>query len=194
VWDQQLDNPTVVLGLARCWYELGEFESARALLDEFLATQPDHAVALADRVKLALTTGQPAEAEQWLRRAVAVAPNDPDVLYPLVQCLQHVGKTEEAKTWLARFQKIETDLKRVVEATRAITRRPEAAGLRCEVGQLILQNGQEEEGLRWLHSALQEDPAHAPTLQTLADYYESKGQPQLAEGYRTRARRIPVKP
>jgi tetratricopeptide (TPR) repeat protein len=190
---RQPDNAAVLLGLARCRAELAEQEAARELLDQFLATHPDHPVALTERGKLALAMGQPAEAEPWLRRA-AVASYDPETIYVLMRCLHQNGKAGEAKEWLARFQQVEADLKRVVKATRAITQRPNDPDLRCEVGTLMLRNGQEEEGLRWLNSALHEKPEHGPTLQALADYYGRHGRPDVAAGFRARARRAGLAP
>jgi Flp pilus assembly protein TadD len=48
------------------------------------------------------------------------------------------------------------------------------------MGELFLRNGREQDGLRWLRSALREQPDHGPTRQALAAYYERKGQTDRA--------------
>ena len=53
---------------------MGQLEEARQLLDAMLADDPDRAPVLLERGRLALDMKQPAEAEAWLRRAVARAP------------------------------------------------------------------------------------------------------------------------
>jgi len=49
------------------------------------------------------------------------------------------------------------------------------AGLRCEAGQLLMRNGQEAAGVRWLQRALERDPSYVPARRALADYYQRAG-------------------
>jgi len=189
---QRPDRPAVLLTLARCQAELSDADAADRILARLLAEQPEHPQALAERGKLALQTGRLDDAETWLRRAAAAAPYEREIVYAFYQCLQQAGKKDEAKSWQARLEQIDADLSRVAEVTKMIGRQPEDAGLRCEAGQLLMRNGQEEEGLRWLNSALRENPQHGPTLQALADFYQRNGQPALADQYRQRALRIAI--
>ncbi len=46
------------------------------------------------------------------------------------------------------------------------------------------RNGLESEGLRWLESALVEDPRHAPTHRALTDFYARAGDKEKAEQHR----------
>jgi predicted Zn-dependent protease len=177
---RQPDNPVVHLGLARCQRDLGNTDAARQVLDTLLAGHPDYVDALGERGRLALQTGQPAEAEEWLRRALDLAPYDREVIYTFFQCLQQRGKQDEAKEYEARLADIEKRFQRLAVLTKKIAEKPEDASLRCEVGQIFLECGQDTEGLRWLDSALQEDPQHGPTHQVLADYYRRKEDPTQA--------------
>ena len=61
------------------------------------------------------------------------------------------------------LDRIEKDLERLAKVTLKLGSEPHNADLRCQAGQIMLHNGQETEGLRWLASALQEDPGHAAT-------------------------------
>jgi tetratricopeptide (TPR) repeat protein len=160
----------VLLGLARCRLSLRQPDEARRLLDEVLAQDPRNAEALGERGKLALHTGRPAEAESWLNRALAQAPYDRDTNYTLYLCLEQQKRKAEAARVLEKVERIRTDLQRVSDLRRQVAASPRDASLRSQVGVIFLRNGQTEEGLRWLRSALQLDPHHAEAREALAKY------------------------
>ncbi len=145
---------------------------------------PADGPALLERGRLALETGQPAEAEGLLRRAAAARPHDRDTNYHLALCLQGLGKADEAATYLSRMRAIEDDLKRLMKVHAETLKRPDDPGLRLEAALICLRNGDEAEGLRWLHGALLSDPRHRPTHQALADYYERHGDATRAGQHR----------
>jgi Tfp pilus assembly protein PilF len=55
---------------------------------------------------------------------------------------------------------------------------------------IALRAGLPKEGLRWLLSALQVGPNHAPTHRALAAYYHETGSPILAARHRAIAQRL----
>jgi tetratricopeptide (TPR) repeat protein len=172
------ENVAVAVGLARCCRDLDDMAKARLLLDDCLAANPDHVPALLERGKLALLSADsPSRAVAWLRRAADRAPHNYQVLFSLAQALQRAGQTEEARSCRERSQKIAADLQRLNELTHEIGADPKAVDLRFEAGSILLRNGYERDGLRWLDSVLQQDPGHALTHQALAAYYKNKGQP-----------------
>ena len=166
------DTPQVLGGMACCHRELNHPDEARRLLERVLAQEPNNAQALGERGRLALQFESATEAEKWLRRASRQRPADPDFLYSLLQALQQQGKHQGVAEVLAQLKRIEADLARLADVTRQIGSFPHNADLRCEAGQIMLRNGQDDEGLRWLESALQEDPTHTPTRRVLAEYYQ----------------------
>ncbi|MCI0457695.1 MAG: tetratricopeptide repeat protein [Gemmataceae bacterium] len=178
------DTLPILLGLVRCRRALNEPEEARRLLDQVLAENPRSWMALGERGRLALAQGDAAEAESWFRKAVAVMPYEEDVHYGLYQCLVRLGKKEEAAQVQARMRSLNADLGRLADVTRAIGAAPHDAGLRYEAGLILMRNGKESEGIRWLESALQEDPRHAATHRALAEYYERNGDKERAEQHR----------
>jgi tetratricopeptide (TPR) repeat protein len=209
---RQPDAPAVLLGQARCHYTLGEAEEARRLLDRLLARHPEDVEALIEYGNLELQEQQPARAEFWFRKAVRQEPFNHLANYRLYLSLQKGGKKEEARECQLKLEGIEADMTRMEEVSRKVMLRPKDPWLRYEAGALLLCNGQEE-GLRWLDSALQEDPRHPPTRalladysrwgrqkgdspfyqnthDALADYYEHAGQADLATHHRRRARQI----
>jgi Tfp pilus assembly protein PilF len=181
---KQGDTPAVLKGLAHCWGTMNQPDEARRLLKAVLTEHPRDWRALAELGRLALEHGSAPEAEKWLRQAVAIAPYESDVNYTLYRCLQLLGKHQEAAEVLAKLERIAKDLASMADLSRAIARTPHDPALRCEAGLLLLRNGLESEGLRWLESALREDPRHAPTHQALADYYKRTGNSERAEQHR----------
>src|SRR5207253_1432828 len=73
------DNARARYLLACARRDLGDPDEARRLFDAILAARPDDVPTLLDRGKLALDAGRAGEAEPWLRRAAALAPDEPEV-------------------------------------------------------------------------------------------------------------------
>src|SRR5207247_9471432 len=107
-----------------------------------------------------------------------------DFSYSLAPGLEQLGKHREAEEVLARLKRVETDLARMADLSRQIARTPHDPALRCEAGVILMRNGLEDEGRRWLESALAEDPRHAATHEALADYYERTGDAERAAEHR----------
>lgn len=178
-----VDSYQMLRGLARCRHALNQPEEARRILDKLVAEYPRGGGALADRGRLALEYESAAEAEKWFRQAVAVMPYEKDANYGLYQSLMHLGKRAEADSVLAEIKRLEADFSRVNELTRAIAHEARAPNLRCEVGLILMRNGEPDEGLRWLASALMEDPWHTATHQALAHHYERSGDREKAANH-----------
>ncbi len=181
---RQPRNPAVLLALARCRFLQGQTESANQLLDELLAEQPDHGPALGERGRIALETGQPAQAEPWLRKAIARLPGDRNIVSYFLGCLRRLGKDAEAKKYALRLQQIRDDEARMGQLMRDVLASPQDPDLRWQVGNIFLSNGFTEDGLKWLNLALSFDPGYRPAHQALAEYYESIGQPERALPHR----------
>src|SRR5262249_22276099 len=146
------------------------------IVDGVLADRPDFPPALALRGRLASDQGQFAEAEAWLRKALAGDPNSYVVRFKLVQCLLRNGQDEEGRRLEHESKQVLEDLGRYDQIVpRALLASPHSASLLCELGQVLMRLGRREEGARWLERALQEDPQYEPALQALAEY-QKKGQ------------------
>src|SRR5207245_4736784 len=91
------DDPDGLIGLARCQYSLGQVDLARTTLDQLLSRHEKHALALLTRAQLEQAES-PELALTWLRRAEAIAPNEPEILHNLVLVLHTLHRDQEAKT------------------------------------------------------------------------------------------------
>lgn len=178
------DDVEVLLGLARCHRRLGDLPTARRLLEEVLGQKPHQGSALIERGQIALEIESPAAAEKWFRQAAADYPFDPQSKYLLAQALRKQGREAEAREYETVRARLEDDLKALQSAFQQVVKDPTAAGPRLQAGLICLRNGRDDEGERWLLSALEQVPEHAATRAALAAFYQRTGRTDLAELYR----------
>jgi predicted Zn-dependent protease len=190
---RQPDNPAVVVALARCYRGLDRFEDADRVLNELLNVHAKNAPALSERGLLALEAGRLEEAERLLRQAAALEPHNRLVNYNLSQSLNRLGKKEEAAQVTAKLAKADADLLRMGTLMREVQRRPHDPALRYEIGMIFLRNDFDDDGVRWLGTALQADAGHLPTHQALADYFERAGNNEKATLHRQIVRQFALK-
>jgi Tfp pilus assembly protein PilF len=182
--ERRPDDPAYLLGLARCRRQAGQTDEARRLLARLLEIDAHYPGALAEMGRVAADGGRTREAIDWLKKATADAPHDRVAYSALANCLRLAGDQEEERACRATLERLDADLRRMDELTREALSRPYDPALRCELGVLFLRNGEEAEGLRWLGLALERDPAYRDAHRALADYFEGKGQPDLAAPHR----------
>jgi tetratricopeptide (TPR) repeat protein len=184
--DEQPANPAVLVALARCRMVQLRKDEARALLDSVLAGHPDHFDALLQRGKLELQSGNYVEAERWLRKALDRSPRDPEARYTLFECLNsQENREEEAAKELARWEQDRRSVDRLTRLLRnELDRKPNDPDLAAEAGELLLEQGEDQRGLFWLHRALAVNPRHARSHRALAAYYERTNNPTKAVEHR----------
>lgn len=181
VLKNQSDAVEAAHGKARALAVQGKTAEARALLEDLAARKALRPEGTFLRGKVEMESAQPAAALPWLRRAVEATPFDREAVYTLALCLQRLNQEDEAKKWFARSKDIEALQRRLAKVTGRILEEPQNADLRFQAGEIFLDTKQDAEGLRWLFSALQEDPRHVPTHRRLSDYYRGIGRLDLAE-------------
>lgn len=185
-WAVQADprDATALVQLAACREAQSRTEEAIAILDRVIAEFPPNSTAYHIRGRMELSRNAEA-ALPFLRRAAELDRSNPDVLYSLFLCLQRAGTPEQAAEAEKQWRRSFDDLRRARELGRLISASPHDPELRREMGELFLRNGRDAEGLRWLESALRENPAHIPTHRVLAEYYDRIGQPERAGYHRS---------
>jgi tetratricopeptide (TPR) repeat protein len=175
LYERGQKSPDVVLGLGRCWQDLGRFAEARQVLDAFLADQPERADVLIERGRLAIREGGTAPAEPFFRRAVVAAPNNLDANRFLLRCLEKAGgNTEESARVDGRLRHLEIRDGRIAQLRSEVLAAPDETEPRYRVGMILLQSGREE-GLEWLASVLNLDPRHELARAALSAYYQRTG-------------------
>jgi tetratricopeptide (TPR) repeat protein len=170
------NNPMVQVYLARIRDRQGQTQAAEQMLDDLLAHQPHFAPALAERGKWAWRAGQSVEAEKWLREAINREPSDYQAHYHLFLCLEKNKKTEEARKEQEQIKQMEQDIKEIQDiAGGAMERTPHNADLHYQIGMISLRAGAVTEALRWLNSAVKENPHHDRAHKALMEYYQRIG-------------------
>jgi tetratricopeptide (TPR) repeat protein len=181
---QAPERPDVMARLGQCRYLQGEPEEARRLLEAAVQQLPNDSGVLITLAKLDLQENQPAKAEQRVRRALKADPTDTDAEFTLAAILQEQGRWDEASAALDLYRKHTALLKRVAQVLQQEAEHPSTdPDALSELGALSLRNN-EQVGLYWLRRALERDPGHQPTHKVLAEYYESKGDPDKAAFHR----------
>jgi tetratricopeptide (TPR) repeat protein len=183
LYERDPDNPQVLLGLARCRRSDGQPTEAARLLDRLPRAAASDVVALVERGQVAQGLGRTQEAEQSLRRAVAVAPNDPAAQYALYGVLRK-RNSPEAATVLQSWERLDRKVKLLEELKPRLLKDPENLELRRRVGTLCLETGRNDEGIWWLESIVLEGRADRNVHELLAAYYERHGQPDSAARHR----------
>jgi len=131
-----------------------------------------------------MDAGRPAEAENFFRTAMSAGPYNRQVIYGLSQCLEKLGKKDEAKQLGDKLTQMQADSKRLDQLTHEAMKKPHDPGLRYEIGMIFMRNGFTDDAVRWLTSALKENPAHQPARAALVEHYERTGNAEAAARHR----------
>lgn len=170
--DRRPDDAEAVLGLAACRLRSGAATSAAALLREALTLDiaPARAAgALADLGQLALEDGDAGRALNLYRQAAALDPGEPRIRQGLAAVLGRLGDREGAAGELAAATGLGDLRRRITAARRQCIGDQENAGLRREMGAILLAAGDRAEAARWLETALQIDPGDGEARRLLAE-------------------------
>jgi tetratricopeptide (TPR) repeat protein len=165
------NDQEALIGLAGCRIELGEPDAAVPLLERVVDANPHEPQALLLLGRVAREKSDAATAEHWLRQAVEHMPDDPEALHQLILALRTQGKHNEADALAPGLEILRGDIDRLDRLVRRVARYPDDVALRHEAGVISLRMGREEEGLRWLESALRCPGDARPTHAALAEYY-----------------------
>jgi tetratricopeptide (TPR) repeat protein len=162
---------TALLGKAACHRRLGNLPAARQSLLQVLKDDPESAGAAAELGQLEGEEGHYEKAREWLERAVKAAPRDGDLRYALAKALAALGETEAAQPHFDYAAAAQAGLARARDLTIQHRDDPKNAAIGVEIGQLLIQFGHEQEGLKWLNNMLEGETEYAPAHSALAAYY-----------------------
>jgi Tfp pilus assembly protein PilF len=129
--------------------ERGDLHRAAEHYRKSLQAEPNQPACLAEFGRLALRLGQVEEGLNALRRAAALAPDDPDVIGPVAECLRREGWEDEARSVLraalfrnardGRFRKLWQDFQyHLLRLEQEAARRAEALRNQQEAEPVIL--------------------------------------------------------
>jgi tetratricopeptide (TPR) repeat protein len=180
-------NAAPLVGQARCLHQLGEIPAAQALLEHVvqlpesevvrsfaLVQDPDPSLP-AERLLGEILTGlgQHAAALASLDKALEREPRDPSLRYQRAQCLQGLGRQDEAA---ALFREVADDRVAIAEADRLVDEIRQHPGerqveLRFRVGELFWKHDSSRKAEYWLRNTLVHAPNHPGAHELLAQCY-----------------------
>jgi Tfp pilus assembly protein PilF len=159
---------------AECYQILGDDPAAEKVLLSVVQEHPDTVQAHLKLGTLKSDAGNFEAAVDELEKALRLAPQSPDVRYALAIALRGAGKDAEAKEHFEYSTRAQEAIARAMNLRDKVLQNPGDAELRCQIGTLLLDHGQTDRGLVWLHSAIEVNPRLTSAHERLADYYASR--------------------
>jgi tetratricopeptide (TPR) repeat protein len=169
-------DPRVILALAHCRQEEDLRSDARKLVETLLAARPQSVPALVERGRIALRSGQIDDAEQWLRRAFELRPDDTEASHLLQLCFDAQRKTDDLVA-----KRLATSEPAQVAVRLKIQDAPRDPALLVEQGRWLMRAGEWREAVGWFYLALKEDSQYVPAHEALAEYFLMADQPARAK-------------
>src|SRR5262249_46848425 len=121
------------------------------------------------------------EAEALSRRILARAPFNIEAQYSLYLSLANQdNRQKEAEVQQLRYDELKKSLMRVRVLVQEIEQYKDRPEVMSELGEMMLNLGNEAEALHWLSKALKRAPRHKPTHEILVKYYKERNQPKKA--------------
>ena len=167
-------------------YNGGDLRGAYHLCQQFLATQPNHAVALNLMGAISGSGGRHDLAVQWMRRAAEAVPEDLSYRINYLTALLRSGRTDEAKTALSSAMEDFpengelTTMKAILVGRegdqdvaaelleRAIALDPSSASAHFNLSVIRRNQGDLEASIQFLRRALELDPNNSQAVNNLA--------------------------
>lgn len=185
-----------------------DYTTARGLWGDTLAKRPDNARAHHNLGLAEQAEGRLAEAEQHLRRAMALAPGSPEPIYNLAVLLNLAGRSAEAMDAYREVLRLAPDnaaahnnlanllyaANQGAEAGRhyaeAVRAQPDFAGARNSYGAWLVDQQRPAEALAQLEAAIRLQPGVAETHFNAGNACAALGRMETAAGYYREAFRL----
>lgn len=202
----RMPNPVAAkIGIALSDIKLGNFESAKTLLQEVVdlgseaarlsyasVGEPyERSIAASELGTLLVNEGMFEQSLGLLELALKENPRDVSARYSRGLALRGLKREKEAEMEFEYVSKTKDAFQKVSSLTEKINRSSEDVESRIEVGKILVQYESERTGLFWLRSALAYEENNAKVHEALADFYESHltldpNNAQLAKFHRDR--------
>lgn len=169
-----------------CMSALAQPQEARKFYRDAIEIDPQHLEAQEGLGRLELETGHPEKAVKWLLPLAEEHPHRLQLRYSLAAALRKLDRDDEAQGHLEFADKARAAIEKINKLIDVVQQQPKDIKTRFEIGRMLLSYGPPTQALGWLHSVLEYEPYHTETHRLLADYYEQKGNRELAARHRRR--------
>ncbi|HZW33051.1 MAG TPA: tetratricopeptide repeat protein [Isosphaeraceae bacterium] len=181
--DRHPNDATALVGLGRNASQSGDLEQASRYFEAALKLDPNRSDALKELTRADLRLGRLAQACQRFERLLQIEPYDHETHYSYAQVLKLKGQDARARAESELAERLRQEHDHIVQLRHNL-KDPHDVASRYEVAQWLLTHGHGDEGLKWTQEILRTDPRHLPTHRLLADYYQKRGNPGLANYHR----------
>ena len=192
-----LEEPEPALvGQAGALRQLDRLDEARERLAAALARPEDRlaevyrqlgddaddarAEAFAEAGRIEMAAEKPTEAVGYFEQALELKPYNRRARYSYAEALRQLGRRDEAAEQSKRVAAVTQALAACDKLVADLKTEPNNVEARVAVGKMLLEYIDPDQGVYWLGTALELDPANIEAHRTLRDHYVSVGKPQRA--------------
>ncbi len=186
------DHVAAHIGLGRVASGRGDGEEAIRHLDRALALAPGDVQGLAERASVDLDRGDLASAMTRLDRAARLDPNDLTLRYRRSLVLTRLGRHDEARAEREAVMRLREADARLQEIRADLIRSPQDVRLQGQAARWLIEQGHDEEGVRWAGQVLRHHPGDPDMSELMANYHGRRGEAGLANFYRATAISAPI--
>ena len=161
------DHALVLALKADCHRGLGNAETARKLLNQALASDPNQRVAVLLQVDMAVDRKQTAAVVTPLQRILEIDPHDTACRYQLAQAWQRLGKPEKYKREMERHERSRKLKQELTQKNLQANSAPENAEVRDRLAEICDSLGKRELANMWRQAAAACRRLPQPQSQTL---------------------------
>ena len=179
------ENADGWLGLADSQSRLGMNQESARSYDQCLKLDPYCFEAELARSRLLLVERKAEQAAESLGALVQRWPEDTRALFQYGQALSALGKTSESSEIAARWKIADHETELMEQLLTKLQGEPQNVALRCQIGVMMMKHYSRPMAVQFLSSVLLEEPGNIAAHASLADYYQKRGQTDLAEKHRT---------
>ncbi len=181
------DDVQAMLGVASAMWKQGNSDDAEAgflrVLEHDL-TPEIRVEALTGLAQVANLARQYERATELLEEALLLKPFDPPANHLLGTIYTLMGRQDEAAAQLAKAREHTKQISRFGAILQELFERPADPDLRFEAGSILITQGDDENGVAWMATALLIDPNHQPTHAALAEHHAQAGNSERAAQHR----------
>ncbi len=180
-------DASALVGFGRNFFQRGDLDTATQYFEAALKVDPRQPDALKELGTIDLRLGRFKKACERLGLLAEIQPHEYDVHYTYAQALKLGGDLARSRIESEIAARLRKEQDRILQLRTNLLRDTNNSAIRFEVAKWMLENGHEQEGLKWTSEILRAEPRHGPTHHLLAEYYQKQGNPGRANYHRLMA-------
>ena len=166
--------------IARMYMAQEQGQEAQQILQQALAVHPDASALLARLGILLLDAGSPAQASEYLERAIREDPDHAEAYYSLGQAYLRTGLSDRGHAVLHYFELLQDNYRELLDLKTAIVLNPSDAAACFGLGKVYGRIGRYEAARQAYLAVLKINPGHSDAQNNLGNIYLRQQRPHQA--------------